>query len=203
MVRYPIMAATSAAGATTTAPSSLSDERGQPSSPLLSSSTSNIMASRQPYQQPVVGGAADSNNLAYRGAGDRRSVNDSASYLPEDSRTSLPPHSLTNTNNYDDSGIISDAYTPPPNGGGSLSPGYDRAGRELEQGALGAPQAKRDRSRQPGSRRPSGPRICGKCGGNLNGQFVRALENTYHLECFTCHVCDFFFSFFFLWAEGN
>lgn len=39
------------------------------------------------------------------------------------------------------------------------------------------------------ARRPSGAkRICGKCGGSLSGQFVRALDDTFHLECFTCHV---------------
>ncbi|KAK5117613.1 hypothetical protein LTR62_005036 [Meristemomyces frigidus] len=48
----------------------------------------------------------------------------------------------------------------------------------------------RDR-RAGGSRRPSGQtRLCGKCGQHLNGQFVRALGDTYHLECFTCHDCD-------------
>lgn len=31
-------------------------------------------------------------------------------------------------------------------------------------------------------------KICGKCGESLTGQFVRALGDTYHLECFTCHV---------------
>lgn len=41
---------------------------------------------------------------------------------------------------------------------------------------------------QAGSRRPSGPRICAKCQLPLSGQFVRALDNTYHLECFTCQV---------------
>ncbi|KAF2099477.1 RhoGAP-domain-containing protein [Rhizodiscina lignyota] len=40
------------------------------------------------------------------------------------------------------------------------------------------------------SRKPSGSRICGKCGENLTGQFVRALGDTFHLECFTCHDCD-------------
>jgi hypothetical protein len=39
-----------------------------------------------------------------------------------------------------------------------------------------------------GQRRPSGSRICGKCGEPLQGQFVRALDNTFHLDCFTCHV---------------
>ena len=37
-------------------------------------------------------------------------------------------------------------------------------------------------------RRPSGHRTCGKCQQHLAGQFVRALGDTYHLECFTCHV---------------
>lgn len=38
------------------------------------------------------------------------------------------------------------------------------------------------------ARRPSGNRICAKCGLSLSGQFVRALDATYHLECFTCRV---------------
>lgn len=47
----------------------------------------------------------------------------------------------------------------------------------------------REQSRPTASRRPSErSRICGKCGGHLTGQFVRALGDTYHLECFTCHV---------------
>ena len=37
-------------------------------------------------------------------------------------------------------------------------------------------------------RRPSGSRLCAKCGNSLSGQFVRALDATYHLECFTCYV---------------
>lgn len=45
-----------------------------------------------------------------------------------------------------------------------------------------------ERLKQPSSRRPSASRICGKCGEPLAGQFVRALDNTYHLDCFTCHV---------------
>jgi hypothetical protein len=35
-------------------------------------------------------------------------------------------------------------------------------------------------------------KICGKCGEGLTGQFVRALGDTYHLECFTCHVSPSF-----------
>lgn len=31
-------------------------------------------------------------------------------------------------------------------------------------------------------------RTCKKCGEPLTGQFVRALNGTFHLECFKCHV---------------
>jgi hypothetical protein len=45
------------------------------------------------------------------------------------------------------------------------------------------------RQRPRKDRRPSDKqRICGKCQKPLMGQFVRALGDTYHLECFTCHV---------------
>ena len=47
------------------------------------------------------------------------------------------------------------------------------------------------RERRPSEKNEEGKkkdRICGKCGKQLTGQFVRALGDTYHLECFTCHV---------------
>ena len=65
----------------------------------------------------------------------------------------------------------------------NVSPIQDREGSDKDQ--LAAP---RDKSKSSGSRRPSGSRMCGKCGESLTGQFVRALGDTYHLECFTCHV---------------
>ena len=47
----------------------------------------------------------------------------------------------------------------------------------------------RQRERPRKERRPSDKqRMCGKCQRQLTGQFVRALGDTYHLECFTCHV---------------
>jgi len=48
--------------------------------------------------------------------------------------------------------------------------------------------APRDATRNPNPRRPSAQRYCGKCGESLSGQFVRALGDTFHLECFTCNV---------------
>lgn len=48
----------------------------------------------------------------------------------------------------------------------------------------------RNRSRQRNGRTASGQmRICKKCGEPLTGQFVRALDGTFHLDCFKCRVC--------------
>jgi hypothetical protein len=47
----------------------------------------------------------------------------------------------------------------------------------------------RNRSRARGSRTASGQvRTCKKCGEILTGQFVRALDGTFHLDCFRCRV---------------
>lgn len=47
----------------------------------------------------------------------------------------------------------------------------------------------RNRSRPRGSRATSGQtRTCKKCGESLTGQFVRALDGTFHLDCFKCRV---------------
>lgn len=61
-----------------------------------------------------------------------------------------------------------------------------------ENGALPnmRPSVDANSQSQGSSRRPSGPRICAKCNLPLSGQFVRALDNTYHLECFTCQVME-------------
>ncbi|KAI0383842.1 RhoGAP-domain-containing protein [Hypomontagnella monticulosa] len=48
----------------------------------------------------------------------------------------------------------------------------------------------RNRSRGRSGRSASGQlRVCAKCGEPLTGQFVRALEGTYHLDCFKCRDC--------------
>ena len=47
----------------------------------------------------------------------------------------------------------------------------------------------RNGSRPRGSRSASGQtRACKKCGEPLTGQFVRALDGTFHLDCFKCRV---------------
>lgn len=49
--------------------------------------------------------------------------------------------------------------------------------------------AERKHSQQGSSRTASGQvRICKKCGEQLTGQFVRALDGTFHLDCFRCKV---------------
>lgn len=50
------------------------------------------------------------------------------------------------------------------------------------------PRTLETKERTAEGRRPSATRTCGKCGGPLSGQFVRAINNTFHLECFTCNV---------------
>ena len=43
------------------------------------------------------------------------------------------------------------------------------------------------RTQEPSNLR--GPKLCGKCGQKITDQFVRALEDTFHLDCFRCVVC--------------
>ncbi|KJZ76622.1 hypothetical protein HIM_03958 [Hirsutella minnesotensis 3608] len=48
----------------------------------------------------------------------------------------------------------------------------------------------RTRSRPRNGRGASGQsRVCKKCGEPLTGQFVRALDGTFHLDCFKCRDC--------------
>ncbi|KAM3509498.1 hypothetical protein MY10362_000578 [Beauveria mimosiformis] len=50
--------------------------------------------------------------------------------------------------------------------------------------------SERNRSRQRNGRSASGQiRTCKKCGEPLTGQFVRALDGTFHLDCFKCRDC--------------
>ncbi|PHH86725.1 hypothetical protein CDD83_9828 [Cordyceps sp. RAO-2017] len=106
-----------------------------------------------------------------------------------------------------------DAVTPPgdrsrPNGGGQktpdslygLKPAASGSASAFSPGA--APPAvwpddtpsrkseERNRSRPRNGRNASGQtRICKRCGEPLTGQFVRALDGTFHLDCFKCQDC--------------
>jgi len=68
----------------------------------------------------------------------------------------------------------------------------DRRRKSSDKLANGGARERRGETRPEGQvRRPSEVRYCGKCDGRLTGQFVRALEDTFHLECFTCRVRGF------------
>ncbi|KAI1174981.1 rho-type GTPase-activating protein 1 [Nemania sp. FL0916] len=80
------------------------------------------------------------------------------------------------------------------------SPAYSNGGYPLANRPTGSPtlsahgdprqSSERSRSRVRNGRSASGTqRVCAKCGEPLTGQFVRALEATFHLECFKCHDC--------------
>jgi len=99
---------------------------------------------------------------------------------PYDSRSDIP--GSWPSNSYTDSQTgLQRSRTGESNGQRDVSPMRDRDGSDMDQ-LQAAPR------KSGGSRRPSGSRMCGKCGEGLTGQFVRALGDTYHLECFTCHV---------------
>ncbi|KXX83052.1 Rho-type GTPase-activating protein 1 [Madurella mycetomatis] len=66
------------------------------------------------------------------------------------------------------------------------SPALSAADTDTESRRSG----ERNRSRPRGSRSASGQvRTCRKCGEPLTGQFVRALDGTFHLDCFRCRDC--------------
>ena len=127
------------------------------------------------------------------------SVEDDHNRLPHDHPGNAAPYTRAiDTGNTSPSGAMPGAYP-------TYSPVFrDRSDVDLARQQLPPVEKSRskdspgmlvppgDRSRgngnANGSRRPSGSRTCAKCGEPLQGQFVRALEGTYHLECFTCHV---------------
>ncbi|KAI4596224.1 hypothetical protein KJ359_005731 [Pestalotiopsis sp. 9143b] len=49
--------------------------------------------------------------------------------------------------------------------------------------------SERNRSRGRGRTASGQVRVCHKCGEPLTGQFVRALDGTFHLDCFKCRDC--------------
>lgn len=89
----------------------------------------------------------------------------------------------------------------PPDGGqhrlksktsGSSNSGIPLANRDGERGGGGNGGGERNRSRgrNNSGRTASGQlRVCKKCGEPLTGQFVRALDGTFHLDCFKCRDC--------------
>ena len=84
-------------------------------------------------------------------------------------------------------------YRPRQNGGyGDLSrppgsPALSASDRDRDLDPRRSEE--RNRSRGRNGRTASGQvRVCKKCGEPLTGQFVRALDGTFHLDCFKCRV---------------
>jgi len=73
---------------------------------------------------------------------------------------------------------------------GAPSPGLGTPGRpDREWNDDMRRSGERNRSRPRNGRTASGQmRACKKCGEVLTGQFVRALDGTFHLDCFRCRV---------------
>lgn len=72
-----------------------------------------------------------------------------------------------------------------------MSPSTGAGDRSWEQDTNRSQSQERNRSRGRNGRPPSGSqRLCKKCGEPLTGQFVRALDGTFHLDCFKCRVCQ-------------
>ena len=73
-----------------------------------------------------------------------------------------------------------------PNDSLPTSPVNERSARDQE---LTRDRAVREKSRNnSGSEGRKPQRLCKKCGEALTGQFVRALDGTFHLDCFRCKV---------------
>jgi hypothetical protein len=72
----------------------------------------------------------------------------------------------------------------------AVSPSGSASGRERDKdGDSQKNSGERKRSRTRNGRTASGQlRMCKKCGEPLTGQFVRALDGTFHLDCFRCRV---------------
>jgi hypothetical protein len=75
---------------------------------------------------------------------------------------------------------LSSQHPSRPAGTGSPAPSTHSESRK---------SGERNRSRGRGRTTSGQIRICKKCGEPLTGQFVRALDGTFHLDCFKCRVC--------------
>lgn len=71
---------------------------------------------------------------------------------------------------------------------GPSDPHQARSAR-TEDSAHQSSSKQRSQSKRNGKSPGGSHRTCRKCGQGLQGQFVRALDKTYHLECFQCHDC--------------
>lgn len=111
---------------------------------------------------------------------------------PDDRVSAFPPYQLErNRSEMTASPAFSQnggsAYGPPPPPRTTASPALS-----TRSDARSDPRKSEERNRsraRSGGRSGSGQvRVCHKCGEQLTGQFVRALDGTFHLDCFKCRV---------------
>lgn len=77
------------------------------------------------------------------------------------------------------------ATSPPP-----VSPNSPRPGTVIPEPPESSPPAlSKSKSPQPSPKSKAVVRTCYRCGERLTGQFVRALDKTWHLQCFKCADC--------------
>ncbi|KAJ2907033.1 rho-type GTPase-activating protein 1 [Zalerion maritima] len=95
-------------------------------------------------------------------------------------------------------------YPPPRH---TQSPALSHDGRDKDVDSRRSAERNRSRPRNNNSvsgRSASGTmRICKKCGEQLTGQFVRALDGTFHLDCFRCRDCGEIVASKFFPADDN
>lgn len=82
------------------------------------------------------------------------------------------------------------AMTPSPshNNGAFPPPNRPPGSPARSVGSEPRKSGERNRSRGRGRTASGQVRVCHKCGEPLTGQFVRALDGTFHLDCFKCQV---------------
>ncbi|KAH7035293.1 RhoGAP domain-containing protein [Microdochium trichocladiopsis] len=111
---------------------------------------------------------------------------------PDDRVTGFPPYQLDRSRSemtaspaFSQNG--GSAYGPPA----PRTPGSPALSARSDARSDHRPSDERNRSRgRSGGRSGSGAvRVCHKCGEQLTGQFVRALDGTFHLDCFKCRDC--------------
>lgn len=110
---------------------------------------------------------------------------------PDDRVTGFPPYQLDRSRS---EMTASPAFSQ--NGGSAYGPPAPRtpgspalsAKSDVRSDPRRSEERNRSRARSGGRSGSGSVRVCHKCGEQLTGQFVRALDGTFHLDCFKCRV---------------
>ncbi|KAI5866854.1 RhoGAP-domain-containing protein [Durotheca rogersii] len=108
--------------------------------------------------------------------------------LPGDRAQGRPPL-LPNENSYQLDRDRANMTPSPSYPNGAFPPPSRPSASPAHSDPRPSVERNRSRGRAPGRTASGQLRICAKCGEPLTGQFVRALDGTYHLDCFRCRDC--------------